>query len=294
MSATLGEAMARAASDLAAAGVPESRREARLLVALAAGVETASVLIHPEFALEEAAAVRLAEMVRRRRTREPVSRLIGRREFWSLEFEVGAATLDPRPDSETLVESALARIPDRTRGLRVLDLGTGTGCLLLALLSELPNATGLGLDLASGAVAVARRNAAANRLEARAFFAVGSWGAAAGGGFDVVLANPPYVPTAEIAHLAPEVAQWEPRLALDGGADGLGAYRTLAPDLVRLVAPTGFAVIELGAGQADEASAIFRAAGLDVVARGHDLAGLERCLVLAKSKKTLEKPALPV
>ncbi len=294
MSATLGEAMTRAASDLAAAGVPDCRREARLLVALAAGIETSSVLTHPERALEDGAAVRLAEMVRRRRAREPVSRLTGRREFWSLEFEVSPATLDPRPDSETVVEAALARILDRARRLLVLDLGTGTGCLLLALLSELPNAVGLGLDRAPAAVAVARRNAAANHMESRAFFAVGSWGAAARGGFDVVLANPPYVPSAEIARLAPEVALWEPRLALDGGADGLEAYRAIAPDLRRLVVPTGFAVIELGAGQGDAAAAIFAGAGLDAVARAHDLGSRERCLVLAHPKKTLEKPALPV
>ncbi len=281
MRPTLGEAVAAAASDLAAAGVPEPRREARLLVALAAGIETASVLSYPERALEATAAARLAEMVRRRRTREPVSRLVGRREFWSLEFEVGPATLDPRPDSETVVEAALARIADRRARLSVVDLGTGTGCLLLALLSELPNGIGLGLDLAPEAVAVARRNAAANGMEGRAFFAVGAWGAAARGGLDVVLANPPYVPTAEIARLAPEVARWEPLLALDGGADGLAACRALAPGLGRLIAPTGFAVIEVGDGQGDGAAAIFRAAGLEVAGRHRDLSGLERCLVVA-------------
>ena len=220
MRPTLGEAVAAAAVDLASCGIADPRREARLLVALAAGLETAAVLTYPERALELPAEARLQDMVRRRRKREPVSRLIGQREFWSLEFEVGPATLDPRPDSETLVEAALGRIGDRGARLKILDLGTGTGCLLLALLSELPNAFGLGFDLAPEAVAVARRNAAANALESRAFFAVGDWGAAARGGFDVVLANPPYVPSAEIARLAPEVALWEPRLALDGGADG--------------------------------------------------------------------------
>ncbi len=287
MRPTLGEAVAAAAVDLASCGIADSRREARLLVALAAGIEAAAVLSYPERALELPAEVRLQDMVRRRRKREPVSRLIGRREFWSLEFEVGPATLDPRPDSETLVEAALGRIGDRGARLKILDLGTGTGCLLLALLSELPNAFGLGFDLAPEAVAVARRNAAANALESRAVFAVGDWGAAARGGFDVVLANPPYVPSAEIARLAPEVALWEPRLALDGGVDGFSACRALAPDLGRLIATTGFAVIELGDGQAVTAAALFRSAGLDVVARHRDLSARERCLVLVHQEKNI-------
>jgi release factor glutamine methyltransferase len=233
MSATLGEAVARAATELAASGVPEPRREARLLVALAAGVETAAVLAYPERPLVPEAQDRLAQMVGRRSAREPVSRVIGRREFWGLEFEIGPATLDPRPDSETVIEAALARIGDRSVPLAILDLGTGTGCLLIALLSELPNANGLGLDLAAGAIAVARRNAVANGLDSRAFFAVGRWGAAARGGFDIVLVNPPYVPSAEIGRLDPEVALFEPRLALDGGPDGLRALREIVPDLYR-------------------------------------------------------------
>lgn len=282
MSATLGEAVARAATDLAACGIEGARREARLLVACAAEIEPTVVLGFPERPLEPLAEARLGELLRRRRSREPVSRLVGRREFWSLEFEVGPATLDPRPDSETLVEAALGRILDRTAPLRILDLGTGTGCLLLALLSELPNATGLGLDLAFDAVLVARRNAAANGLEARAFFAVGDWGAAVRGGCDVVLVNPPYVPSGTIAGLAPEVALYEPRLALDGGADGLRAYHGLAPGLGRLLVRTGFAVIELGAGQAAAAAAIFRAAGLEVLGSHRDLSRVERCLVVAR------------
>jgi release factor glutamine methyltransferase len=281
MSATLGEAVARTAAELAASGVPEARREARLLVALAAGIEAATVLAYPERPLVTEAQDRLARMVGRRRAREPVSRVIGRREFWSLEFELGPETLDPRPDSETVIEAALALIGERSAHLTILDLGTGTGCLLLALLDELPNATGLGLDLALGAVIAARRNAIVNGLDSRAFFAVGGWGSAVRGGFDVVLANPPYVPSAEIDQLAPEVALFDPKLALDGGPDGLRAVRELAPDLRRLLAPTGFAVIELGRGQADPAARIFGAAGLEIRARRCDLGGVERCLVVA-------------
>jgi release factor glutamine methyltransferase len=281
LSERIGEAVARAASELARGGVPESRREARLLVALAAGLDAATVLGYPERPLESAAASRLQHMLGRRVAREPISRVIGRREFWSLDFALTPATLDPRPDSETLVAAALERIPDRQAAFSVLDLGTGSGCLLLALLSELPKAFGLGLDLAPEAAVAAHRNAKAMSLDSRAFFAVSQWAAAIGGGFDVVLANPPYVPAREIDGLAPEVALYEPRLALDGGPDGLRAYRELAPDLGRLLKPSAFAVVEVGDGQASLAAAIFAASGLDVAARHRDLNGIERCLVVA-------------
>jgi release factor glutamine methyltransferase len=282
MSERIGDAVTRAAGDLARSGVPESRREARLLVALAAGLDAATVLGYPERPLETAAAGRLQHMLGRRLAREPVSRVVGRREFWSLDFALTPATLDPRPDSETLVAAALERIPDRQAALSVLDLGTGSGCLLLALLSELPRAAGLGLDLAPEAAAAAHRNAKAMSLDSRTFFVVSHWGAAIGGEFDAVLANPPYVPSRTIDGLAPEVALYEPLLALDGGPDGLHAYRELAPDLGRLLKPSGFAVVEVGDGQASLAAAIFQASGLDVPVRHRDLRDIERCLVVTR------------
>jgi release factor glutamine methyltransferase len=285
---TIGAAIAQAAERLAACGIDEPRRDARLLAALAAGLDTAAIVGYPERPLNPAARERFERLVERRAAREPISRIAGRREFWSLDFALSRDTLDPRPDSEAVVAAALARLPDRAAPLRLLDLGTGTGCLLLALLSELPNAWGVGLDLLPGAAALARRNAAAMGLESRAFFAAGRWAAALRGGHDVVLANPPYVPSAAIAGLAPEVARFEPRPALDGGSDGLHAYRELAPDLARLVKPGGFAVIEVGAGQADAVQEIFAGQGLDQAGRHRDFGGIERCLVVSVRKKLLD------
>ena len=277
---TLGAAVADAQARLAAAGIESPRREARLLVSLAAGIDAAAIIGSPERPLPAGAERRFEELVARRVAREPLSRIVGKREFWSLEFALSPDTLDPRPDSETLVEAALQRIPDRQAPLRIVDFGTGTGCLLLALLAELPRARGFGIDIAPGAVAAARQNAAAMCLENRAFFAVAGWGAALSGNIDVAVANPPYIPSGAIAGLEPEVARHDPWRALDGGADGLRAHRELAPHLQRLLSASGFAVVEIGAGQAAQAAQIYGAAGLDEAGRHRDLRGVERCLVL--------------
>jgi release factor glutamine methyltransferase len=292
--ATIGAAVADAAARLAARGNDSPRRDARRLVALAAGMDDAVILGYPERTLDDDAARRLACFVARRLKGEPVSRLAGRREFWSHDFALSPETLDPRPDSETLVEAALERVADRRARLSILDLGTGTGCLLLSLLAELPCAWGIGVDIAPGAAATARRNAAEMGLESRAFFVVGEWATSLVGGFDLVAANPPYVASGEIAGLAPEVALFEPRTALDGGADGLDAYRALAPQLAERLVPGGFACVEVGAGQANFATAIFDRVGLDVIGRRCDIEGRERCLVLGRTKKTVGIRGLPV
>lgn len=280
---TVGDAIGPAARRLSAAGVPEARREARLLVALALGVEPAVVLGYPERPLDEAAARRLAGLVARRAGREPFSRLAGRRQFWSLDLEISPDTLDPRPDSETLIEAALELLPDRTAPLRILDFGTGSGCLLLALLSELPEATGVGIDILPGAAATARRNAAALGLAGRASFVAGRWGETISGRADVILANPPYIPSTEIERLAPEVARFEPRCALDGGSDGLAAYRELVRGTRRLLAPGGIALFEVGAGQAVPVEALLAGAGLAPRMVKCDLSGIARCIVVAAS-----------
>jgi release factor glutamine methyltransferase len=292
--ASIGAAVADAAARLASCGIDAPRREARLLVSLAAGLEAAEVLGYPERAIAEPARTRLEHMIQRRMAREPASRIAGRRAFWTLDLALSPATLDPRPDSETVVAAALERIADLSAPLVVLDLGTGTGCMVLAILSELPRAVGVGIDLVPGAAALARRNAAASGLISRAFFAVGWWGAGIGGGVDVVVANPPYVASGAIAGLAPEVARWEPRVALDGGSDGLRAFREIAPDLGRLLKPGGFACLEVGAGQADEVARICARAGLDEAGRRRDLSGIERCLVVERPKKTVGMRTLPV
>jgi release factor glutamine methyltransferase len=277
---TVGDAVAAASAILAAAEIEEPRREARLLVATALATDLAGVLGYPERRLEPAEATRLAGLVARRAAREPAARLLGRREFWSLDFALSPETLVPRPDSESVVEAALSEISDRATALRLLDLGTGTGCLLLALLGELPAATGVGIDIAAGAAATARGNARALGLADRAGFIVGSWAAAITGEFDIIVANPPYIATGAIAALEPEVACHDPSLALDGGSDGLAAYRVLAYDLSRILAPGGRVFVELGEGQAEAVEAIMGAGGLRRRSLHRDLGGIARCLVL--------------
>lgn len=276
VAAALGEATAR----LDQAAIPEPRREARLILALASDIDPAVLIAYPERLLDSAAATRFEELLARRLRHEPFARLKGSREFWSLDFALSPETLEPRPDSETLIEAALEFLPDRQKPLKLLDLGTGTGCLLLALLSELPQATGIGIDIEAGAVERARRNAQALGLDERAEFRCGNWDQGLEGQVDVILANPPYIPTGEIALLAPEVAGFEPRLALDGGADGLDAYRILAPLAKRRLAPGGIACWEVGFGQAAAVGTLAEAAELTMAAIRCDLAGRQRCIVL--------------
>jgi release factor glutamine methyltransferase len=277
---TLATALQDATVQLRAAGVSSPALDARLLLAHALDATVEQVIMHPDRELSLQAKARLDELAARRVARQPMAQLLGRREFWSRDFAVTADTLAPRPESEEIIAVVLDAVADRKMRLRILDLGCGTGCLLLTLLAELPNAGGLGIDASAKALAVARRNAVALVVMDRARLMLGDWGTAVTGTFDVVVCNPPYIATGEIATLEPEVSKHEPRLALDGGADGLDAYRSLAPDIARLLSPAGLAAVEVGAGQADDVARIFTAAGLSVTARRHDLAGHERCLVL--------------
>ncbi|HEY1721366.1 MAG TPA: peptide chain release factor N(5)-glutamine methyltransferase [Magnetospirillaceae bacterium] len=286
MSDTVGAALAEAAAQLTEAGIEDGRREARLLLAHALRLDAAAIFSRPERALSSEEIETICAIVVRRTAREPLSRITGQREFWSLNFRLTPDTLDPRPDSETLVQAVLDAIPDRTAPLRLLDLGTGSGCLLLALLSELPQAWGLGGDLNPGAARAAAANARALGLGARSAFMSGDWGQALQGRFDAILVNPPYIPEGEIAGLEPEVARWDPMLALAGGKDGLDAVRVLAANLPQLVEKNGVIGVELGAGQHDDAAALFKAAGLETVAKPKDLGGVIRCLLMRPAKPT--------
>lgn len=272
-----------AVARLRSADVDAPRRDARILLAEVLGGDPALVTGYPERPLDETQAARFEFLIRRRAAREPVSRILGRREFWSLAFSVTPDTLDPRPESETLVEAVLARFEDRTAPLNLLDLGTGTGCLLLALLSELPRASGLGVDLNPEAVAVARHNAESLNLADRADFRAGDWTSDLAGSWQVIVSNPPYIMDTEIADLAPEVAGYDPRMALSGGPDGLAAYRSLIPQAARLLAPGGTLALEVGAGQAKDVGRLLDAAGLATAGRARDLSGIERC-ILAERK----------
>jgi release factor glutamine methyltransferase len=277
---TVGACLCRAGQHLRAAAVDQPRLEARLLLAHAMGCRTEDLLREPRAPVPPEAAARFGELLRRRLGHEPVAHLLGEQEFWSLPFLVSPATLIPRPDSETLVEAAVDLFPDRGRVRRVLDLGTGTGCLLLAALSEFGRATGLGVDRVPEAAALARRNAERLGLAARAGFIVSDWAAPVADLFDLVLSNPPYIESGAIPGLMPEVERHEPASALDGGADGLDAYRAVVAALPGLLAPGGRAVLELGQGQRAAVEAIARAEGLEPLGCRADLGGVERALII--------------
>lgn len=283
--ATIGGALDAAALVLDGAGVPQPRREAALLLGHALGVGREIVFGHPERRLSGQESAALGDLVARRSAREPAAYLFGVREFWSLDFLVTRNTLIPRPDSESVVEAALDEVVDRSAPLRVLDLGTGSGCLLLALLSELPNATGLGIDISTAALAVADANAGRLGLAGRARFLCGDWGGALDSRFDLIVANPPYVGRADYEALPLEIVDFEPRAALDSGNDAVSKYRCLMPDIARLLAPGGAAVLEVGAGQASAVSVIARNGGLVEVARRRDLAAIVRCVVFREMEE---------
>jgi release factor glutamine methyltransferase len=280
-SISVGGARRALARMFAAAGLDTPALDARVIVGHALGLDHAALAGAAERALDAQERERLAAMAARRLGREPVARIVGMKEFWGLPLRVNPAVLVPRPESETLVETALAALDrdgDRARPLRIADLGTGSGALLLALLTELPNAFAVGTDLSADALLVARDNAKRLGLAARAAFVACDFAAALAGPFDLVVANPPYVAGGALAQLPPEVRAHDPLLALDGGPDGLRAYRALATDASRLLGAGGHLVVEVGAGQADAAAALFtRGQPLDASAAA-DLAGTPRAL----------------
>ena len=249
------------------------RLDAELLMAHALGVEREAMLLS---LMDKPVPEAFEALVRRREAHEPVAYVTGRRAFWTIDLKVGPGVLVPRPDSETLIEAALEHFGSRAPR-RILDLGTGSGALLLAALSEWPDATGIGIDRSDIAVAIARENAEALGLAARADIRRGCWADGLDERFDLILCNPPYIESD--ADLPPDVAGWEPDGALFAGADGLDDYRRLAPETRRLLAPGGCACFEIGADQGASAAALFEREGLNVAVR-RDLAGKDRCLLV--------------
>jgi release factor glutamine methyltransferase len=252
-----------------------------LLLEHALGLNHAALVAQSDRALTAQEADALAVLTARRLTREPVARILGRKEFWGLPLALDTDTLIPRPETETVVEAALAALRDREQAaLRIADLGTGSGALLIALLSELPGAFGVGTDISEAALACARGNAQVLGLGTRAAFVACDYGAALAGEVDLVVANPPYVARGDIATLQSEVRDFDPRRALDGGPDGLDGYRAIAADAQRLLSGAGILVLELGQGQSEAVTALFAAAGLAPETMKNDLSGVVRALVL--------------
>ena len=279
---SVGAAVNAAIDEFERAGIETARLDARVLAAHALGIEPAAVFDRFETLLNRSESERLAAMVRRRKAREPVARIVGEREFWSLSLRISADTLVPRPESETLVEAVLQLTDDRQAPLRVLDLGTGSGCLLLALMSELLEARGIGVDVCERVLAVAEGNAERLGFSARTEFQTGDWGSgllpALKCGFDIIVSNPPYIASGEIDDLAPEVALFDPRRALDGGTDGLNCHNVLAAQIPLLLATDGLAALEIGTGQEIAVARLVHESGLQVIDIKDDLAGIPRCV----------------
>ncbi len=282
---TLAAAFVTAAGTLQKAGLETPELDARLLLCHVAGLSHEAFIAGAHEALLPRVAARLDGAIARRLKREPVARITGCREFYGRRFALGPEALDPRPDTETLIEAALgltARKDRQEKPLKLLDLGTGTGCILVTLLAELPFACGVGIDLCPDALILAAANARRHDVSSRANFVAANWLDATSGQFDLVLSNPPYIATREIAELADEVAAYDPRRALDGGADGLEAYRRIAAPARHSLAEDGRLLVEIGPAQSEAVAEIFAAAGLRRDETGGvrlDLAGRPRVLV---------------
>jgi len=282
---TIEAALAAATKKLSAAGVDSPNFDSKLLLCHAADIEPVTLITNSNRDLAPQIFQSFESLIERRALREPVSHLIGEREFWSLPFLVTSDVLDPRPASETLIEAALQYVGDTKKGFSVLDLGTGSGCLLITMLKECPLAAGIGVDISEAALKVARRNGIKHSVENRSKFALSPWGKNLHESFDLILCNPPYIADSESVFLEPEVVVYEPQIALFAGVDGLSAFRQLAPDVHRLLNPDGFAVLECGLGQANSLIEIFSIAGLKHLETLPDLDGIERCCVFSRKEQ---------
>lgn len=277
---TIAAVLKDGAARLAAAGIESARLDARVLLAEVLQVSPGTVRsLSRDLTGNERAAY--DALLGRRAAREPLAYVIGRKEFWSLDFAVGPGALVPRPETETLIEEALKAFPDRTAPLRILDLGTGSGCLLVTALTLYPAAQGTGLDRSAAALDWARRNAVRHGVAPRTIWIEGNWEAAGPGPFDLILANPPYLAQSEMTGLAAELAH-EPACALESGPEGLEAYRALAPLLAGVLVPGGRAFLEIGAGQGEAVGAVLAAAGLENLGLTPDLSGIPRVVAVRR------------
>lgn len=289
MTLTLVKAWNGAKERLKEAGIDQPAIDARLMLEVAAGVSRTDIITDPYRELTAEQVATLDEYLERRARREPVSHIIGRKGFWKILLSVTKDVLTPRPETEVIVDEVLKAFPE-TMAFNMLDLGVGSGTMLLAILAERPAAKGLGVDISEEALAVARENAANLDLDGRLALMRGDWTTGMGdASFDVVVSNPPYIPTADIDTLQPEVRDHEPRLALDGGVDGLDAYRALAPEILRVLKPGGLFCVEIGFDQSAAVEALFNEAGAQNVRTVKDLSTHDR--VVTGFKNPLETPA---
>jgi release factor glutamine methyltransferase len=288
VSSTLGSLMVEAVTALTDAGIENARMDARILLARAAGVDGGRISAWPEDIVADDKAEAFRAMIARRRGHEPVGRILGERDFWRHTFKLSPETLEPRPDSETLVEWAIDFLEDADAP-RIVDFGTGTGCLLLSAIGDLPGATGIGLDLSDGAVACARENARLLDLDDSVDFRVSDWDSALSDveraeGFDLVMSNPPYITADEMDTLSAEVQKFDPRLALTDEGDGLAAYRALSQVAFDLAKPGGFVIFEIGRGQEKDVGQMLVEAGFVGVEYREDLGGIVRCVAAKKTR----------
>ncbi len=278
---TAAAAIAWAMKVLREAGVEGAARDARILVSAATGLERVQILNRPDAVLSSAQKTALEDVINRRFRREPVSRILGRRAFYGREFDISPHTLDPRQDSETLIDAALQLLEEdgvnRNEPLRIIDVGTGSGCLLVTLLAELSNATGLGTDIEPEALRQAKLNASANDVASRADWSLARSLEGIDEPFDLLISNPPYIPTGDIQGLDREVRDYDPRSALDGGQDGLDIYREIAARLSTVVS-RGWSIFEVGTGQANSVNEILAAADAPLIRVFRDLDGVDRCV----------------
>ncbi|MBK6705384.1 MAG: peptide chain release factor N(5)-glutamine methyltransferase [Caulobacteraceae bacterium] len=279
MSKTLVSVWTDVRKRLEAAGVDSPVLDARLLLEAGAGVSRLDIVTDPRRAISDEQVHAVDVLTKRREAREPVSHILGRKHFWTLDLAVSANVLTPRPETEFVVEAGLQETLPADAPHRILDLGTGSGAIMLALLKERPNATGVAIDISEEALAVVRANAEQLGVAERLQAGQGNWAEHIDERFDLVVSNPPYIRTSDIDGLEPEVSRFEPRVALDGGADGLAAYRIIAAALPSLLKPGGAFALEVGAGQAESVKALAEEAGLATGEPRRDLSGIPRVVV---------------
>ena len=275
----LQDKLISAKKTLSEAGIGTAFLDAELLLAYSLEKNREFIIGHPEYKLSIEEQKSFDDIIGRRIKREPVAKIIGKKEFWGREFVVSQKTLDPRPDSETIIYSVFELYPDRKSNIKIMDLGTGSGCLLLTLLAEYPYASGIGIDISEEALNVAKTNADKLGLAKRGSFVLNNWTEGISGKFDLIISNPPYIKNSDIEHLEPEVSGYDPYLALAGGVDGLDCYKFIAPAVRHFLNENGHIVFEFGMGQENDIRNIIENSGMKFISFKSDMAGLPRCIV---------------